>query len=285
MERSIIITSCFGHEIMAMLFAQVYGEEIVVCPQEENEAEYAAKAERIAQYLGYFGDLKIAPFGSRHEVANQARDIIAELKSGRLPDTVWMDFFSSKLEPALNFNEPSFCSVEGSYPSPIFWVPQKLLTDGECGVTAREQSLTPDVFDFLRERKLVLGQHFDKEKDIEAVKALNKEFAHLYVPGMTENPELLGLRGVEHRLYHNLYTNVKGCVGIAGTHTWILLTMFPQKPQVILYNKNGIEHWQAIARAARRRGRKVVALGFDQSTDMDQLSKQIEKACRGLDII
>lgn len=107
----------------------------------------------------------------------------------------------------------------------------------------------------------------------------------MYVPGLTENPELLGMRGVEHRLYYNLYRQLDGSVGIAGTHTWYLLAMFPKVSQVILYNKNGIEHWQAIARAARRRGRKVVALGFDQSTDMDQLSKQIEKACRGLGII
>ncbi len=281
----IVIRSCFGHEIMAMQFANVLGCEVLVCPSADNEKEYNQRAEKIARFMSYFGDLKIVPFCERGGC--EAWDVIADLKTGKLGDLAWLDFFKSKLEPMLEFNEPDFDCW--GVRRRVLVIPQKLLSDNLCGVTAQDQSLNPELFSFLRKQDytaLILGQHFDKEADLKAVTNLEYVFGPcLYVPGLTENHELLGLRGVEHRLYHNLYRGLTGSVGIAGTHTWILLTVFPEVPQVILYNKKGVENWQAIARAARRQGYNIVAIGFDNSTDMSQLSKQIEKACRGLGII
>lgn len=43
-----------------------------------------------------------------------------------------------------------------------------------------------------------------------------------------------------------MYARLNASIGIAGTHTWILLTMFPEVPQVILYNNHGTERWEAI---------------------------------------
>lgn len=73
----------------------------------------------------------------------------------------------------------------------VLFVPQKLQSDGECGVTAAQQSLNPQVLSFMKgTANLVLGQHFHKVNDLATVEALAKEF-DLYVPGMNdENPEV-----------------------------------------------------------------------------------------------
>lgn len=280
----VVIRNCFGHEIMAMQFANVWRCEVLVCPNSDNESEYNERAEKIARFMRFFGDLSIVSFSERKRV--NAWDIVADLKTGKIGDGVWLDFFSSKLEPMIEFNEPDFDCWGLS--RRLLVIPQKLLSDNLCGVTAQEQSLNPKLFSFLSDdhTALILGQHFDKEADLKTVENLTFTFGPtFYVPGLNLYPELLGMRGVEHRLYYNLYKGLTGSVGIAGTHTWILLTVFPEVPQVILYNKKGVENWQAIARAARRQGYNIVAIGFDKDTDMGQLSKQIEKACRGLGII
>lgn len=74
-----------------------------------------------------------------------------------------------------------------------------------------------------------------------------------------------------------MYKALAGSVGIAGTHTWYLLAMFPETPQIILYNRNGVEDWEEIAEAMRKGGRKVWAVGFDENTDFSVLAKEIEE--------
>ena len=74
-----------------------------------------------------------------------------------------------------------------------------------------------------------------------------------------------------------MYARLKKSVGIAGTHTWILLTMFPEVPQVILYNNHGTERWKAIEQAYRSKGYNIRCIGFDEKTDLQDLSAQIEQ--------
>jgi hypothetical protein len=78
----------------------------------------------------------------------------------------------------------------------------------------------------------VLGQHFHKINDLEKVKTLAKEF-DLYVPGLTEDDDVFGIRGVPHWKYMNMYNQIDLSVGTFGTQTWIMLTCFPYIPQVI----------------------------------------------------
>ena len=146
----------------------------------------------------------------------------------------------------------------------------------QFGVTAAQQSLDLGLFGFLKNEdiSLVLGQHFDKGHDLEHIKKLAEEF-QAYVPGMTENREVLGIRGVLHEKYLPLYVKLKASVGIAGTHTWILLTCFPEIPQIILYNIRSKEPWGEIAAAARRCGRKVYVLGFSERSDMSVLAEHL----------
>jgi len=156
------------------------------------------------------------------------------------------------------------------------FVPQKLFSDGLCGATAEQQSLSPAVFNFLKGENLALGQHFHKVNDLPLVEALKEEF-NLYVPGMTEDQEVFGIRGVQHKMYWHFYKKMSACVGIAGTHTWYLLTCMPEIPQVILYRK-GIERWDEIEAAYQAAGYDIRCIGFDESTNMEQLSKEIEAA-------
>jgi hypothetical protein len=275
--KNIVIRSNFGHEIMAVRFAEAYGVKALIIPDCEDFEEYENRAEGIFSSMSFFSTcVKKVPFNMRHMF--ECRDIIAELKAGQLADEEWDIFFNGRCKPTrdtsflpqfsvgLNDNEPA-----------VLFVPQKLKSDGECGVTAEQQSLTPAVFNFLKSApcQLVLGQHFNKMGDIEQVVDLATEFG-LYVPGLTENPEVLGIRGVKHEMYYNMYKHLGGSIGIAGTHTWIMLAMFPDIPQIILYNKGGVERWDAIAVAANRAGHKIFAIGFDENTDMEELAKKIE---------
>jgi len=274
--KNIVIRSTFGHEVMAVRWAEAMGTRALIIPDKEDFEDYENEARRIYDVMSFFSPcVKQIPYNMRHMF--DCRDIIAELKAGMLDDKEWDIFFTGSCQPTKDVScLPEFAVGKGE-PAVLF-VPQKLKSDGECGVTAEQQSLTPAVFNFLKSTpyQLVLGQHFNKMADIESVVDLATEFG-LYVPGLTENPELLGLRGVSHEQYFNMYNQLSASVGIAGTHTWIMLTMFPAVPQIILYNKGGVEHWEAIAAAARRAGRTVYAIGFDENTNMAELSKQIEK--------
>ncbi len=275
--KNIKISSCFGHEIMAIRFAEAMGVKALVIPKCDDFEEYENRAEGIFSSMSFFSPcVRKVPFNMRHMF--ETRDIIAELKAGQLADEEWDVFFNGRCKPTKDTTDlPQYAIGMNDNEPAVLFVPQKLKSDGECGVTAEQQSLIPAVFNFLKSApcQLVLGQHFNKMADIEQVVDLATEFG-LYVPGLTENPEVLGIRGVKHEMYYNMYKHLGGSIGIAGTHTWIMLAMFPDIPQIILYNKNGAEHWEAIAAAANRAGHKIFAIGFDENTDMEELSKKIE---------
>ncbi len=278
METKIVIRSQFGHEIMAVNFAKAFNFDVVIVPNKDEKKAYDEEAEKIFQNMSFFYDrISIVPF---EEKDHPAWDIIAELKAGKLENSLWTKFASSKLTPANTDGLPTYPGMNKE--NNTLFIPQKLVSDGECGVTAEQQSLPLFVFDFLKGKKgLVLGQHFSKVNDIEKVKALAKDF-NLYVPGLSENPEVLGIRGVQHKAYYNMYAKLNASVGIAGTHTWILLTMFPEIPQIILFNNHGVERWKAIEKAYQANGYNIHCLGFDETTDLKLLAQEIENIFQNL---
>lgn len=278
--KNIKISEGFGHGIMSIRFAEVMGLTPVVISNKETKDEYEKEAQMIKRNLSYFcSNLEIVPFEKRNEV--EAYDVRADLLAGKnLP---WEEFAKGQLTPKFE-GSAKFSALNGS--KNVLMVPQKLISDGMCGATAQQQSLNPEVFSFLKEEniQLVLGQHFHKVNDKETVEKLAMEF-NMYVPGKEkEDSHVFGIRGVAHGEYHNLYSQLSGSVGIAGTHTWIMLTVFPEIPQVILFNKNGVENWKAIEKAYQNAGKKVRCLGFDENTNMMELSKEIKKACSELGI-
>ena len=274
MKKNIVVRSSFGHEIMACGFANAFDANVLVIPNKETKEEYEAEQEKIVHNLSFLSDKLVkVPFDNREAV--EYWDIIGELKAGTLSDEVWADFAQAQLVPTEPTDHlPQFAGLKDK--KNILMVPQKLISDGECGMSAAQQSLNPQVFNFLKGKgNLVLGQHFHKVNDLATVQALAKEF-NMYVPGMTEDTEVFGIRGVQHKMYYHMYNQLAASVGIAGTHTWIMLTMFPEIPQIILYNRNGVENWEAIAAAFRTMGKKIYTIGFDENTDMAKLSQEIE---------
>ncbi len=278
-KKFIVIRASFGHEIMALNFAKALNMPVAVIPAKEIEKEYEAESEKILANMSFLSnDIVAVPFADREKYENMSWDLIADLKAGKLADEMWERFVTARLVPTQNTNTlPQFNGMKANRKN-LLLIPQKLISDGECGVTAQQQSLNPTVFNFLKEQneyQLVLGQHFNKVNDLPAVEALAKEFG-MYVPGMSEDTEVFGIRGVAHKEYYNMYSKLGMSIGIAGTHTWILLTMFPWVPQVILYNKKGVENWDAIGKAFQAAGYPIRTIGFDESTNMEQLSEKIK---------
>lgn len=279
-KKFIVVRSQFGHEIMACNFAKALNMPVAIIPAKETEDEFNTESEKILANLSFLSnDIVTVPFADRKKYEALSYDIIADLKAGKLADEVWGKYFvKARLVPTQNTNSlPQFKNMRANRRN-LLLVPQKLVSDGECGVTAQQQSLNPSVFNFLKEQdkyQLVLGQHFHKVNDLPVVEALAKEFS-MYVPGMSEDTEVFGIRGVQHKMYYNMYNQLGMSIGIAGTHTWILLTMFPWVPQVILYNKKGVENWEAIGKAFQAAGFPIRTIGFDEETNMERLSEAIK---------
>lgn len=277
-KNFIVVRSSFGHEIMAVTFAKALDMLVAIIPNKEKEEEYMDESKKIVNNLSFFTQSLVhIPFAERQMYENMSYDLIADLKAGKLADEMWSKFVTVRLVPTHTTLLPKYNGMRENRKN-LLLVPQKLVSDNACGVTAQQQSLNPEVFNFLKEQKeyqLVLGQHFHKVNDLPAVEALAKEFS-MYVPGMSENPEVFGIRGVRHEMYYDMYNKLGMSIGIAGTHTWILLTMFPWVPQVILYNRKGVENWDAIGKAFQAAGWPIRTIGFDEDTDMNQLSEKIK---------
>ena len=270
-----LVTEAFGHGFASLLYAQAYGMIPVAYSDKNNESDYTAQVKQIINNLSFFEpSMPAVSWEDRKAYANEF-NFRKELLAGNISAKNWQDMATTKLFPLLGseIGLPEFASLSDGA---TLFVPQKLQSDGLCGATAEQQSLSPALFSFLKGENLALGQHFHKVNDLPPVEALAKEF-NLYVPGMTEDKEVFGIRGIQHKMYWNFYRKMSACVGIAGTHTWYLLTCMPEVPQVILYRK-GMEKWDEIEAAYRAAGYDIRCIGFDESTNMELLSKEIEAA-------
>ncbi len=277
----IIISSSFGHEIMAVAIAKSMNLPVIIIPNKDNKEDFDKESENIfAKMAPFYSRIERISFEEKEEMTTEGWDVIRELKESRFDASLWDKMATSKLTPSFE-GLRRYRQLEGK--KNVLFVPQKLQSDGECGVTAAQQSLNPQVLSFMKgTANLVLGKHFHKVNDLATVEALAKEF-DLYVPGMNdENPEVFGIRGVAHAEYFNMYRSLAASVGIAGTHTWILLALFPEIPQIILFNKNGVENWKDVEAAYQKAGYRIFCIGFDESTDMAELSKEIEETYKKL---
>lgn len=273
MKQILIMRSKFGHEVAICNEAARRGAKIVLLPKAENAEQHFAACYDIIYFMSFFYPAQnfiIPSFEEREMYEQIGQDWVADLRAGKFDQAYWVEFASHKLTPTRSNHREFSVSSEA-----ILWVPQKLVTDGLCGVSAEQQSLVPSFFWFMKSKEKAFFQHFHKVNDKPLVEEMLKNNQPCYVPGEKENPELFGLRGVPHEKYLNLYKKVKGCVGVAGTHTWILLTMFPEKPQIILYNKAGVEKWDEIEKAYQKQGYPVRCCGFEDGTDKEAFSMDV----------
>ncbi len=278
----ITVFSSFGHDIFGAAASIMLNTQVEVGSHKENPEEARTDKMNSASMLQPFGaSITIVPEG-RMPIG---RDIVGELKAGTLPDGFWDQIAGTRL-PIVKSLKKYHLLEDGR--KNIMIVPAKWLTDGECGLNAVQQSLSHEVLAGIFDEKIryIFGQHYDKVKDMETVLSLQKWMSErnfeLYIPGQKENPEVLGIRRVPHVDYFNMYGETDAIVGIAGTHTWIGLFCFPEIPQIILYNKNGIEHWDAIAKAFQKKGYKIYAIGYDEKTDMQKLALVIAETYKKL---
>lgn len=265
---------------MAVAIAKALNLSVKIVSKKETKEEYEKDVENSYSKLSpFYSNMESIPFEEKDRFMKAGWDIVQELKDGKFDASLWDKMASSKLTPSLE-GLRRYHQLEGK--KNVLFVPQKLQSDGECGVTAAQQSLNPQVLAFMKgTANLVLGQHFHKVNDLSTVEALAKEF-DLYVPGQTENPEVFGIRGVAHVEYLNMYRSLAASVGIAGTHTWIMLSVFPEIPQIILFNKNGVENWKDIEAAYQKAGYRIFCIGFDENSNMAELSREIEEAYKKL---
>jgi hypothetical protein len=226
-----------------------------------------------------FPDIKVATWEDRDKFVKHGVSWREELLNKRVDVVMWKKFAQAELKPQYQTDLPRFAGIKSDTRN-ILLIPQKLVSDRKCGVTAQQQTVPLSAFNFFKNEVgngYILGQHFHKVNDVENVRTVAADLG-MYVPGENEDKHVYGIRGVSHNQYLNMYKKLDMSVGIAGTHTWYMLTCFPNTPQIILYNKNGVENWDEIAKSYREKGRRVYALGFDENTDWKKFALQV-KAC------
>lgn len=277
-KNKALITSAAGHGFMELLFAKAYGKEVIACSEKTTKEEFEKETTDIYNRLSSFtSNMKKATWEEAKNLSQQGISYRERLLSEQVNSDMWDNFASTTLSPTFRDDLPKYKGLHTSTTN-IMLIPQKLVSDGLCGVNAKQQSVPLEVFDFFKNEKnnkYILGQHFHKQNDIEHVENIAKDFS-MYVPGQNEDKEVFGIRGINHDQYLNLYKKTDMSVGIAGTHTWNMLTCFPDIPQIILYNKNGVENWQEISESYRKKGKHIYVLGHDENTDWKKFSLELK---------
>ena len=96
------ISSQFGHEIMALNFAHALGLEVVIIPNKEGPQEFEEESKKIYDNMSFFYRriFKIS-YKDCQFYKEMSRDIIGELKAGKLPNNLWNAFSGSQLAPGI----------------------------------------------------------------------------------------------------------------------------------------------------------------------------------------
>ena len=263
------VTEAFGHGFGANKYAQAMGLTPVAAGKD---------ADLIKKNFSFIPNLQSA------EDMMEGVDFRQMLIAGDISFDEWYMFAAEPMHVILPNDIPQFASLKEE-DNNVLITPAKLISDGQCGTDAKGQSLYPELFKFVLEDETarpLLGQHFDKVNDLPKVDHFKEVFQSapkgVYVPGEYEDQSVFGMRKISHVAFWNFYRKVKKSVGIAGTHTWYMLTCFPHIGQVILTPKQGLENWELIAEAYRSRGRKVYVIRWDEEMDKKELEKEIRAA-------
>lgn len=279
---SIRLRDGFGHGLFSVRIAKVFNLPLAICPEKNTKEDYDVAVQQTIDLASFFFAKNqkwfTVKWEEKDEVLKTSLDCVKGLQNKIFDADFWVEFASRNAnldtEITQELNDYQHLGSEKK----IMVTPAKLYSDGNSGASAAQQSLPFEFFDWLKNRgeeTLVLGQHFAKSTDLDKILELASRWDGLYVPGMVENEEVLGLRGVPHSKLYNLYNKLDGCIGIPGTHTWYLLTTFPNVPQVIVYNRAIVEDWDEIASAFQTNGYPIFAIGFDENTNMQKLQDEV----------
>ena len=273
-----LITEAAGHGFMECMFGLAYGKKLVACSLQTEKEKFEKETCDIYNRLSPFvSNMEKAKWEEAENLIKNGVSFREMLKKEQTEGEMWNKFAQITLTPKQENNLPNYSSVD-SHSTNIMLIPQKLFSDGQCGLTAQQQCVPLEVFNFFKSEpnnQYILGQHFNKVNDLEHVENIAREFS-MYVPGQIEDKEVFGIRGIPHILYLNLYKKTDISIGIVGTHTWYMLGCFSDKPQIILYNKSGIERWEEIVKPYQKQGKPIYILGFDENTDWYKFSLEIQ---------
>jgi hypothetical protein len=264
-----------GHGIFSAANAILHNATLIIIPQAETAEEHENKSNQIYEILSEIEGLKLMKisFAEREVFEKECYNPVAELKAGTYHN--WESLTS--ILP-LKFKERespyTYYGLMGKKNTLVVF--QKLISDEAFGATASMQSLSADDLTnaiWNSSDQKVYGQHFHKVNDREAVVKFANE-RKVYVPGLTENEEVFGIRGRKHGDYTGVYENVQKAVAIPGTHTWIMLLFYPGIRQLIPY-RSGIENWSEIAQAWRKAGYNIFTVEFNDSSSREAVRAQI----------
>lgn len=263
-----LITEGFGHGFASLGLAIAAGFEQIFAQDEQI----------LAKFKPFYPNLQL--WDGKTEYWNVRESILKR----EISHEMWRALARVKLIPTLTEDLPQFKNLAETDKVKVHFVPAKLITDGQCGLSASQQSVSPEVFSCLKDDDEVLpelGQHFNKEKDGEDAVNLIEEFEG-DAPGYREEKEVWGIRGVPHIRLYNFYRQMDISIGIAGTHTWYMLLCMPEISQGILNNTGGIEDWADIALAYREEGYNIQAIGYNEKTEMLSLEREVEEVYNSL---
>ncbi len=262
-KKVILVTEGLGYGFFALLVAKAFELVPIAFSSKDTQADFEQEVEQIYSNLSFFAPtLRKAMWSERETLLESGWDVRQSLIDREITVEMWEKIAKAKLVPTIEEDLPQFRLNKHN----ILFIPQKLQIGGMREYSIPQQSLRPEYFYFMQQEALVLGQHFDKVEDLEKVEDLTYEF-DLYVPGMTENEEVFGIRGVAHKKLWNLYSQLVGSIGVVGTHTWYLLACRPEVPQIILYSKDCVENWDDIAKTYRNAGYPIYSFRFEKGTN------------------
>ncbi|MBQ8870607.1 MAG: hypothetical protein IJ019_04455 [Alphaproteobacteria bacterium] len=275
MKNFIKTADAAGFAILCSAMAISRNMTVVILPPANSKEEHDTKSAQAYDILSEIEELKVikVAYDQRALFESEAWDVIADLKSNKFTLGDWRELSKVKLSFKKRENPFRYAEIEGQNNTLVVF--QKLISDETFGATAAMQSLSADDFTVVwnsPERK-VYGQHFHKVNDRESVVKFAAE-RNVYVPGLTENEEVFGIRGRKHGDYAGMYANVQKAVAIPGTHTWIMLFFYPEIHQLIPY-RTGIENWAEIAQAWREVGHHIYTVEFNDSSNRDFVRGQI----------
>lgn len=264
-----------GFGILSVALSRLHNATCVIIPQATTAEEHESKSNSIYEILSEIMDIKLIKisFAEREVFEKEAWDPIADLKAGKFTAQDWSDL--AKVRLAFRRRDVPYVYHDLLGRDNTLVIFSKILSDEAFGVSAKQQSLNSwHVENIIKNGNCVYGQHFNKVTDKDNVVKFALE-NKMYVPGMTENPEVFGIRGRRHGDYDGMFRACNKAVMVPGTSLWIILFFYPWIRTLIPYT-TGIEDWATIAEAWRNEGYKFYTVEFNENSNPENVKAQIE---------
>jgi hypothetical protein len=135
---------------MEISFGMAYGQEIVACSQQTEKDKFEKETNDIYNRLAPFvPNMKKSSWEEAKDLTKNAISYREKLLSKQIDNKMWSKFAHTPLTPEYHDKLPNYNGIDSSTKN-IMLVPQKLISDAKCGVSAKEQSVPLEVFNFFK---------------------------------------------------------------------------------------------------------------------------------------